>query len=128
MPVYKGKGDPLVSGSYRAIKLCLRECLKRRSDGNRTTDDIYIVQQVQEKHQAMKKLYYAFVDLEKVFDLCGKGVQSNSVKCTVCKTWIHKRRSCVYSDVLLVTDGCCCLPSETYGRNGDNYVHYNNNS
>ena len=38
--------------------------------GKGTTDAIFIMQQVQEKHQAKKKkkLYYAFVDLEKAFD------------------------------------------------------------
>ena len=30
--------------------------------GKGTTDAIFIMQQVQEKHQAKKKLYYAFVD------------------------------------------------------------------
>ena len=34
--------------------------------GKGTTDAIFIMRQVQEKHQAKKKkLYYAFVDLEK---------------------------------------------------------------
>ena len=75
----------------------------------------------EDKHQAKnKKLYYAFVDLEKEFDkvprevvkwalscgnmtvnsgkwpcgVCGKGVQANSVQCTVCKKKrIHKRCS-----------------------------------
>ena len=40
VPVYKGKGEPLVCGSYRAIKLleqpmkvpAMRECWKRGSD------------------------------------------------------------------------------------------------
>ena len=37
--------------------------------GNGTTDAIFIMRQVQEKHQAKKKkLYYAVVDLEKAFD------------------------------------------------------------
>ena len=37
--------------------------------GKGTTDAIFIMQQVQEKHQAKrKKLYYAFVDSEKEFD------------------------------------------------------------
>ena len=35
--------------------------------GKRTTDAIFIMRQVQEKHQAKKKLYYDFVDLEKAF-------------------------------------------------------------
>ena len=52
--------------------------------GKGTTDAIFIMRQVQEKHQAKKKkLYYAFVDLEKAFDrvtrevvrwLCGSWV------------------------------------------------------
>ena len=49
--------------------------------------------------------------------VCGKGVQANSVQYTVCKKWIHKRCSGVHGDSLRVADGCC-LPSETYGRNG----------
>ena len=38
--------------------------------GKGTTDAIFIMRQVEEKHQAKKKkkLHYAFVDLEKVFD------------------------------------------------------------
>ena len=87
VPVYKGKGDPLVCGSYRAIKLLeqpmkvLEGVLEKRVrcqlitcsygflPGKGTTDAIFIMRQVQEKHQAKKKkLYYAFVDLEKAFD------------------------------------------------------------
>ena len=89
VPVYKGKGDPLVCGSYRAIKLleqpmnALERVLEKRircqvlidnmqvgfMPGKGTTDAIFIMRQVQEKHQAKKyKLYYAFVDLEKAFD------------------------------------------------------------
>ena len=36
--------------------------------GKGTTDAIFIMRQVQEKLQAKKKLYYAFVDLEKAYD------------------------------------------------------------
>ena len=89
VPVYKGKGDPLVCGSYRAIKLLeqpmevLERVLEKRircqvsidnmqfgfMPGKGTTDAIFIMRQVQEKHQAKKKkLYYAFVDLKKAFD------------------------------------------------------------
>ena len=88
--MYKGKDDPLVRGPYRAIKLLeqplkvLERVLEKRircqvsidnmqfgfMPGNGTTDAIFIMRQVQEKHQAKKKkkLYYAFVDLEKAFD------------------------------------------------------------
>ena len=36
--------------------------------GKGTTDAIFIMRKVEEKHQAMKKLYYVFVDIEKKFD------------------------------------------------------------
>ena len=36
--------------------------------GKGTTDVIFIMRKVEEKHQAKKKLYYAFADLEKKFD------------------------------------------------------------
>ena len=38
----------------------------------------------------------------------GKGVQANSVKCTVCKKWIHKRYSGVRGDLSRVEDGLKC--------------------
>ena len=67
VPVYKGKGDPLVGGSYRAIKLLeqpmkvLERVLEKRiryqmsidnmqfgfMPGKRTTDAIFIMRQVQ---------------------------------------------------------------------------------
>ena len=34
----------------------------------------------------------------------GKGVQANTVKCTVCKRWIHKRFSGVGDNLSLVKD------------------------
>ena len=40
--------------------------------------------------------------------VCGKGVQANSVQCTLCKTWIHKRFSGVRGDLSRVADGFRC--------------------
>ena len=40
--------------------------------------------------------------------VCGKGVQTNSVQCTVCNKWIHKRRSGVRSDLSWEADGFRC--------------------
>ena len=40
---------------------------------------------------------------------CGKGVQANSVQCTVCEKWIHKQCS---GDLLRVADGFRCRRCE----------------
>ena len=36
--------------------------------GKGTTNAIFIMRKVEEKHQAKKKLYYAFADLENIFE------------------------------------------------------------
>ena len=41
--------------------------------------------------------------------VCGKGVQENSVQCTVCKQVIHKRCSGVRGDLSRVSDGFMCM-------------------
>ena len=41
--------------------------------------------------------------------VCGKGVQTNSVQCTVCMKWIHKRCSDVRGDLSLVADSFRCM-------------------
>ena len=89
LPVFKGKGDPMECGSYRVIKLLehamkviervferrIREKVKIDAiqfgfmPGKGTTDAIFTVWQMQEKYGCRgKKLYFAFVDLEKAFD------------------------------------------------------------
>ena len=87
--IYKGKGDTLERGNYRGLKLLdhvmkgmervIEKIIRERISiddmqfgfmpGRGTTDAIFILRQLQEKHLAKnKKLYFAFVDLEKAFD------------------------------------------------------------
>ena len=87
--LYKGKGDALNGGNYRGLKMIeqVMKVLERMVEGlitqrveidemqcgfmsgRGTTDAIFIVRQLQEKHLAANKpLYMAFVDLEKAFD------------------------------------------------------------
>ena len=87
--LYKGKGDALDRGNYRGLKLTEQamKILERIVDGlirqvvsiddsqfgfvpgRGTTDAIFVVRQLQEKYLAVnKRLYTAFVDLEKAFD------------------------------------------------------------
>ena len=84
-----GKGDALDRGNYRGLKLTEQamKTLERIVDGlirqvvsiddsqfgfvpgRGTTDAIFVVRQLQEKYLAVnKRLYMAFVDLEKAFD------------------------------------------------------------
>ena len=88
--LYKGNGDALDRGNYRGLKLTEQamKILERIVDGlirqvvsiddsqfgfvpgRGTTDAIFVVRQLQEKYLAVnKRLYMAFVDLEKAFDL-----------------------------------------------------------
>ena len=87
--LYKGKGNALERGNYRGFKLTeqVMKVLERIVDGlirqmvsivdsqfgfvpgRGTTDAIFVVRQLQEKYLAAnKRLYMAFVDLEKTFD------------------------------------------------------------
>ena len=86
---YKGKGDALLRGNYRGLKLLgqvmkvmehiLAAIIRTQVDidamqfgfmpGRGTTDAIFIFRQVHEKYLGKHKdLYLAFVDLEKTFD------------------------------------------------------------
>ena len=40
--------------------------------------------------------------------ICGKGVRSNSIKCTLCKQWIHMRCIGIRGDLSLVVDAFRC--------------------
>ena len=87
--LYKGKGDALERGNYCSLKLTeqVMKVLERIVDGlirqlvsiddsqfgfvpgRSTTDAIFVVRQLQEMYLAAnKRLYMAFVDLEKAFD------------------------------------------------------------
>ena len=87
--LYKGKGDALERGNYCGLKLTeqimkvlerIMECLIRQLvsiddsqfgfiPGRGTTGAIFVVRQLQEKYLASnKRLYMAFIDLEKAFD------------------------------------------------------------
>ena len=87
--LYKGKGDALNRGNYRGLKLIeqvmkvlervVEGLIRQRVEidemqcgfmsGRGTTDAIFIIRQLQEKHLAANKpLYVAFVDLQKAFD------------------------------------------------------------
>ena len=87
--LYTGKGDALERGNYRGLKLTeqVMKVLERIVDGlirqvvstddsqfgivpgRGTTDAIFVVRQLQKKYPAAnKRLYMAFVDLEKAFD------------------------------------------------------------
>ena len=62
--------------------------------GRGTTDAIFVVLQLQEKYLAVnKRLYMAFMDLEKAFDHVPWKVFNNSIHCNGCKLWVHKKCS-----------------------------------
>ena len=123
VPVYKGKGDPLHCGSYRAIKLLehalkiVELVLERRirqqvkiddmqfgfCEGKGTTDAIFILKQVQGKFQAKHKdLYYAFVDLEKAFDRVPREVTRWALRKLGVEEWLVRSVMCMYEDARTV--------------------------
>ena len=93
--LYKGMGDALERGNYHGLKLTeqVMKILEKIVDGlirqlvsipdsqfgfapgRGTTDAIFVVRQLQEKYLAAnKRLYMAFVDLEKAFDIVPRKV------------------------------------------------------
>ena len=116
---YKGKGDALVRGNYRGLKLLehpmklferVIEQLIRESisiddmqfgfmPGRGTTDAIFIVRQVQEKYIAKgKDLYLTFVDLEKAFDRVPRKVVDWALRKVGVEEWIIKVVMAMYEN------------------------------
>ena len=66
--------------------------------GKGTTDVIFIMRQVQEKHQAKKKkLCYAFVDLEKAFDIILREVVRWALRKLGVDEWLIRRVMALYT-------------------------------
>ena len=71
--------------------------------GKGTTDAIFIMRQVQEKHQAKKnKLYYAFVDLEKVFDIVPREVVRWVLRKLGMDEWLIRTVMALYTEACTV--------------------------
>ena len=109
LPIYKGKGDPMECGSYRAIKL-LEQAMKvverifehrirqqidtddmqfgfMKNKG--TTDAIFMARQMQENFRVKgKKLYFGFVDVEKAFDRVPREVISWAMRKLGVEEWL----------------------------------------
>ena len=106
---YKGKGDALEWGNYRGLKMLdqvlkivervfevsIREqvCIDSMQfgfmPGKGTTDAIFILRQLHEKHISKKKnLYFAFVDLEKAFDRIPRKVLWWSMRKLGVEEWV----------------------------------------
>ena len=75
--------------------------------GKGTTDAIFIMRQVQEKHQAKKKkLYYAFVDLEKAFDRVPREVVKWALRMLGVDEWLTRTVMALYTEActIVITD------------------------
>ena len=117
---FKGKGDALERGNYRGLKLLeqVMKILERIVDklireqvhindmqfgfmkGRGTTDAIFIARQLQEKYIAKKKkLYFAFVDLEKAFDRVPRDVVWWAMRKLGVEEWLVKVVQSMYHNV-----------------------------
>ena len=110
--LYKGKGDALNRGNYRGLKLMkvLEGLIRQRVEidemqcgfmsGRGTTDAIFIVRQLQEKHLAANKpLYMAFVDLEKAFDRVLRDVIWWAMRKLGIDEWLVRLVQSMYKDM-----------------------------
>ena len=117
--IYKGKGDALERGNYRGLKLLdhvmkgmervIEKIIRERISiddmqfgfmpGRGTTDAIFILRQLQEKHLAKnKKLYFAFVDLEKAFDRVPRKVIWWAMRKLGIEEWIVRFVQAMYNN------------------------------
>ena len=117
--LYKGKGDALNRGNYRGLKLIdqvmkvlervVESLIRQRVEidemqcgfmsGQGTTDEIFIVRQLQEKHlTANKPLYMAFVDLEKAFDRVPRDVIWWAMRKLGIDQWLVRLVQSIYTD------------------------------
>ena len=117
--LYKGKGDSLERGNYRGFKLTeqVMKVLERIVDGlirqvvsiddfqfgfvpsRGTTDAIFVIRQLQEKYLAAnKRLYMAFVDLEKAFDRVPRKVIRWALRKLGVDEWIVRLVQGMYSN------------------------------
>ena len=117
--IYKGKGDALERGNYRGlkrldhvmkgIKRVIEKIIRERISiddmqfgfmpGRGTTDAIFILRQLQEKHLAKnKKLYFAFVDLEKAFDCVPRKVIWWAMRKLGIEEWIVRFVQAMYNN------------------------------
>jgi hypothetical protein len=114
---FKGKGDALLRSNYRGLKL-LDQMLKLTErvmegiirtqinidamqfgfmPGRGTTDAIFIVRQMQEKHNVKRKcLYFAFVDLEKAFDRVPRAILWWAMRSLGTEEWIIRVTQAMY--------------------------------
>ena len=71
--------------------------------GKGTTDAILIMRQIQEKHQTKKKkLYYAFVDLEKAFDRVPREVVRWALRKLGVDEWLISTVMALYTEACTV--------------------------
>ena len=117
--LYKRKGDALERGNYRDLKLTeqVMKILERTVDslirqlvsvddsqfgfvpGRSTTYAIFVVRQLQEKYPAAnKRLYMAFVDLEKAFDRVPRKVIWWALRKLVVEEWIVQLVQVMYAN------------------------------
>ena len=118
--LYKGKGDALNRGNYKGLKLIeqvmkvlervVEGLIRQRVEidemqcgfmsGRGTTDAIFIVRQLQEKHLAANKpLYMAFIDLENAFDRVPRDVIWWAMRKLGIDEWLVRLVQSMYKDV-----------------------------